>query len=82
MPGLAKMARQRIKVNPKKYKGKSTKPGGGGKFAMMIDELMMKGMSKEMAKAVVAKAGMKKYGKAKMSKMAAAGKKRAARKKK
>lgn len=72
----------RKKTKPKTYKGKSTKPGGGGKFMMMTDALMKKGMSKARAKAIAAKAGMKKYGKGKMQKWAKAGKKRAARKRK
>lgn len=65
------------KAMPKTYKGKSTKLGGGGKFAMMKDALIKKGMSTTSAAAVTASAGMKKYGAAKMNKMAQAGKKRA-----
>lgn len=66
------------KKTPKTYKGKSTKPGGGGKFAMMKDKMMREGMDEEMAKATAAKIGRKKYGKAKFQKMAAEGRKRAA----
>ena len=61
---------------PKTYKGKSTKLGMGGRFAMVM-AAAKKGGAKNPA-AVAAKMGMKKYGKAKMTKMATAGKKRAA----
>lgn len=62
----------------KKYKGKSMRPGGGGRFAKLVDKLKASGKSEESAKAIAAVAGRKKYGAAKMKKMAAAGKKRAA----
>lgn len=65
------------KAVPKTYKGKSTKPGGGGKFAMMVDALKRKGKSVGAAKAIAAAAGRKKYGAKKMAKFAAAGRKRA-----
>jgi hypothetical protein len=71
----------KAKPKPKTFKGRSLAPGGGGKFAMMESAMMKKGMPKEMADAVAAKAGMKKYGKSKMMAMASAGKKRAAKKK-
>ena len=64
---------------PKMYKGKSTKLGGGGRFAMVM-AAAKKGGAKNPA-AVAASAGRKKYGQAKMTKMAVAGKKRAARSK-
>ena len=70
------------KKNPKTYKGKSTRPGGGGKFMMMTDALMRKGMTKAKAKAMAAAMGRKKYGAKKMSSMAAKGRKRAAAKRK
>lgn len=66
----------------KTYKGKSTKLGGGGRFAKMTDALKKKGMSASRAKAIAAAAGRKKYGKKKMATMAARGRKRAAAKKK
>ncbi|MGE5631386.1 MAG: hypothetical protein ACM3TR_09855 [Caulobacteraceae bacterium] len=69
------------KKMPKTYKGKSTRLGGGGQFQMMKDAIMKTGKSAESAAAITAAAGMKKYGKAKMAKMAAAGRKRAAKKK-
>lgn len=56
--------------------GKSMKLGGGGKFEKLESKLQKKGESAKEAKAVAAEAGMKKYGKAKMEKMAQAGKKK------
>ncbi len=56
-----------------KFKGKSNKLGGGGRFA----QLAAKAGGGKKGAAIAAAAGMKKYGKAKMSKMAKAGKKRA-----
>lgn len=56
-----------------KYKGKSLKPGGGGRFARLKDKL--KGKVKNPG-AVAAKVGRLKYGKSKFQKMAAAGRKR------
>jgi hypothetical protein len=64
------------KKMPKTFKGKSTAPGGGGRFAMMESALMKKGMSKDSADAVAANAGRAKYGKKKFAAMGAAGKKR------
>ena len=55
---------------PKTYKGKSTKPGGGGHFAMVVDALKKKGKSASAAKAIAASIGRKKYGKKKMTKLA------------
>jgi len=60
---------------------KSMKLGGGGRFKKMESALEKKGYSEESAKAITAAHGIKKYGKTKMSEMAAAGKKRAAKKK-
>lgn len=71
------------KAKPKTYKGKSTKPGGGGDFAMMVDSMMKgRGMSKSRAQAVAAAMGRKKYGKKRFQKMAVTGRKRAAKKRK
>ena len=70
------------KSKPKTYKGKSLKPGGGGRFAKMTNALKLKGVSAKRAKAIAAAAGRKKYGKAKFQSMAAKGKKRAAAKRK
>lgn len=64
---------------PKSYAGKSTKLGMGGRFAM-VKAAAKKGGAKNPA-AVAAMMGRKKYGQAKMTKMAVAGKKRAARSK-
>ena len=66
----------------KTYKGKSLKPGGGGKFARMVDDMVQKGIPLKRAQAIAAAMGRKKYGMKKMSVMATAGKKRAAKKKK
>ena len=59
-----------------KTNGKSNKLGGEGRFAQVAAKA---GGGKKGA-AIAAVAGMKKYGKAKMSKMAKAGKNRAAKK--
>ena len=56
---------------------KSMKPGGGGRFQKMKKKL--KGKVKDPA-AVAAAIGRAKYGKAKFQKMAARGRKRAAKK--
>ncbi len=58
----------------KSFGGKSTKLGGGGRFAKLEAEAK-KGGAKN-PEAVAAAAGIKKYGKEKMAKMAAAGRKR------
>ena len=55
---------------------KSKKPGGGGRFKA-VEESAKKSGARD-PKAVAASVGMKKYGKGKMEKMAAAGKKRKA----
>jgi hypothetical protein len=65
------------KAMPKKYDGKSTKPGGGGRFAMVEASAKKSGASNPAA--VAAAVGREKYGAKKMSGMAAAGRKRAAR---
>lgn len=64
----------------KTYKGKSMRPGGGGRFAKMVDALKRKGKSAKSAKAIAAAVGRKKYGVRRFKVMAAKGKKRAARK--
>ena len=68
----------------KTYKGKSLKPGGGGKFQQAVDAIMRgsPNMSEEKAKAIAAKQGRAKYGSTKMAKFSAAGRKRAAAKRK
>jgi hypothetical protein len=65
----------------KTYKGKSLRKGGGGKFAKMVDALKKKGKSAANAKAIAASIGIKKFGKSKMQKWSAAGRKRASKKK-
>jgi hypothetical protein len=62
----------------KTYKGKSTKPGGGGRFQKMVDDLMKRGKSRKQAEAIAASAGRKKYGAAEFNKMAASGQSRKA----
>jgi hypothetical protein len=66
------------KAMPKTFAGKSTKLGGGGRFAMIVAKAKKAGVKNPAA--VAASIGMKKYGKAKMTKMAVAGKKRATKK--
>lgn len=60
---------------------KSMKLGGGGRFKKMEGALEKKGYSEESAKAITASAGRKKYGAEKMEKMAAAGTRKAVKKK-
>jgi hypothetical protein len=57
---------------------KSMRPGGGGRFAALKKKLEGQGKSASSAGAIAASVGRKKYGKAKMAKWAAAGRKRAA----
>ena len=59
---------------PKKFAGKSTKLGMGGRFAMVAAAAKKAGAKNPAA--VAASIGRKKYGAAKMTKMAVAGKKR------
>ena len=66
----------------KTYKGKSLRKGGGGRFARMSDALVAEGMSRHRADAITAAAGRKKYGKREFARMGAAGRRRAARKRK
>lgn len=66
---------KRAKKLPKKYKGKSTKLGGGGRFQMVKDQVAKSGASNPGA--VAAAIGRAKFGAKKFSKMAAAGRKRA-----
>lgn len=62
----------------KTYKNKSMRPGGGGRFAKMVDALKKKGKSAKAAAGIAAAAGRKKYGAKKFAKMGATGRKRAA----
>lgn len=60
---------------------KSMKLGGGGRFAKGSTAIQKKeGLSKASADAIMAKAGREKYGKSKFQGLAAAGRKRAAKK--
>jgi hypothetical protein len=62
------------------YKGKSLKPGGGGRFARLVDQLRARGMSEKRARAVAASVGRRKYGAKQMAQWSAAGRKRRSRK--
>jgi hypothetical protein len=64
----------------KTYKGKSLKLGGGGQFLRMVDAIKKSGKSEAEAEAIAAAAGRKKYGTKRFDKMAATGRKRAAKK--
>lgn len=64
------------KAMPKTVDGKSTKVGGGGRFAELKKSLEKKGNSAESATKIAASIGRAKYG-SKMNQMAAAGRKRA-----
>lgn len=59
-----------------KYKGKSMKPGGGGRAAKLGDQLRARGHVRDVG-ALIGYIGRKKYGAHKMGKWAAAGRKRA-----
>jgi hypothetical protein len=58
------------------YKGKSLKPGGGGRFAKLVDRLRQRGMSEKRARAVAASVGRRKYGAKQMAAWSAQGRKR------
>jgi hypothetical protein len=65
---------------PKTFQGKSTKLGGGGRFAKGVSDMTAKGMPKQEAAAIMANAGRAKLGATKFNALAVAGKKRAAKK--
>lgn len=54
-------------------------PGGGGRFQAMVEALQSEGKGADRAKAIAAGAGRRKYGKRRFQKMAARGRRRAAR---
>ena len=62
------------------YKGKSLRPGGGGRFARLVDRLKARGLSEKRARAVAASVGRRKYGSKQMAQWAAQGRKRRSRK--
>jgi len=64
------------KMEYKKGGKKTMEPGGGGRFAKMVNKMKGEGKSEESAKAIAASIGRKKYGKSKFQAMAAAGKKK------
>ena len=61
------------------YKGKSLKPGGGGRFARLVDQLRARGMSEKRARAVAASVGRRKYGAKQMAQWSASGRRRRSR---
>lgn len=79
---VVRKKRKKSKAKAKTYKGKSTRPGGGGNFAKLVDELKAKGYSDDRARRVAAAAGRKKYGAKQMARWSAKGRKRAAQKRK
>jgi len=60
----------------KSYRGKSLKPGGGGRFAKLVDKIKARG-GIENPEALAAVIGRRKYGAKKMATWAAKGRKRA-----
>lgn len=60
----------------KKGGKKTMEPGGGGRFAKLVNKMKGQGKSEESAKTIAASIGRKKYGKSKFQEMAAAGKKK------
>jgi hypothetical protein len=62
------------------YKGKSLRPGGGGRFARLVDKLRERGYTEKRARAIAASVGRRKYGSKQMAQWAAAGRKRSRRK--
>ena len=63
-----------MKGKPKTFRGKSTKLGGGGRFAMIEAQAAASGADNPAA--VAAAAGRAKYGKSKFQAMATKGRKR------
>ena len=66
------MEKEEMKMGGKK----TMEPGGGGRFAKMVNKLKGQGKSEDSAKAIAASIGRKKYGASKFQAMAAAGKKK------
>jgi hypothetical protein len=64
------------KMMYKKGGKKTMEPGGGGRFAKMVNKMKGEGKSEDSAKAIAASIGRKKYGKSKFQAMAEAGKKK------
>ena len=62
------------------YKGKSLTPGGGGRFARLVDQLRARGYSEKRARAIAASVGRRKYGATQMAAWSAAGRSRRSRK--
>lgn len=79
---MARLASKSQKNQDKTYKGKSLAPGGGGRFARLVDKLKAQGKSQKSAEAIAASVGRKKYGAKQMADWAASALKKAGRKKK
>jgi len=62
------------------YKGKSPRPGGGGRFAKLVGQLRARGYSARRDRATAATIGRRKYGSKQMAQWAAQGRKRRSRK--
>lgn len=75
-------ANELVKKEPKTYRGKSTREGGGGKFAEIADKAAKEYGSKEAGERVAAAVGRRELGSKKMGELSAAGRARAARKRK
>jgi hypothetical protein len=73
-PNQKDAAEEALKL--KKGGKKTMEPGGGGRFAKMVNKMKGEGKSEESAKAIAASIGRKKYGKSKFQEMAAVGKKK------
>ena len=71
------MAKSMALRSQMRYEGKSMKPGGGGRFAKLTNELKSEGKSEDSAKAIAASVGRAKFGAKKMASFASAGKARA-----
>ena len=75
--GNKPMPKEEMNEMAMKSGGKKTmEPGGGGRFAKMVNKLKGQGKSEDSAKAIAASIGRKKYGNSKFQAMAAAGKKK------
>jgi len=70
------MARRKATSSSGTYKGKSLAPGGGGRFAQLVDKLRAQGKSLASAKRIAAWVGRRKYGAKQMTAWSVAGKKR------
>ena len=75
--GNKPMPKKEMNEMAMKSGGKKTmEPGGGGRFAKLVNKMKGQGKSEDSAKAIAASIGRKKYGSSKFQAMAAAGKKK------